>query len=354
MEKRILSSVLISLSVVLVAAAFIPISNSVIPSAKAETLSFLTNVVSIDLSKYNTTLVSDQKPLDVVNAENQEEVRYLLNTTSGSSLDVTCLFNNGTIAWCTIYAHNGAPVYSNMRSIDTLSQANAILSKYQAFTGSSRFQAMSDLLAKATIVGGNASLEMGAMKLMVISEGSTQQYIWTQTYDGITGPAFSLEFVNGSLETFNDQQSLFSIGQFALNISKDQAIKIALDRAKNFSWAVGSDLSTATVVTNFTILTSPVQSQLTLQPRENSTLYPYWRVDLYLDKVYDGCVNDLAVGIWADSGNIEYIRALGFGGIPAGDEQTRSGISPNALSIVIVVAIAAALTIAVIIRKKLR
>ncbi|NLE05647.1 MAG: hypothetical protein GX638_12730 [Crenarchaeota archaeon] len=51
-----------------------------------------------------------------------------------------------------------------------------------------------------------------------------------------------------------------------------------------------------------------------MQSRDDSTLYPFWRVELYLDKVYAGGVGSIAVGIWADTGEIRYCNALSYGG----------------------------------------
>jgi hypothetical protein len=42
--------------------------------------------------------------------------------------------------------------------------------------------------------------------------------------------------------------------------------------------------------------------------QEGVALIPYWEVTLYLDKVYLGGINRLAVGIWADTGEVRRIR----------------------------------------------
>jgi hypothetical protein len=40
------------------------------------------------------------------------------------------------------------------------------------------------------------------------------------------------------------------------------------------------------------------------------TLIPYWYVTLYLDRIYAGGVNSIAVGIYADTGEVASIQAL--------------------------------------------
>jgi len=43
---------------------------------------------------------------------------------------------------------------------------------------------------------------------------------------------------------------------------------------------------------------------------QNLKLIPYWYIILYLDKVYPGGVNRIAVGVWADTGTVDQIRTL--------------------------------------------
>ncbi|MCW4010638.1 MAG: hypothetical protein NWF05_08465 [Candidatus Bathyarchaeota archaeon] len=353
MNTKTICSTLMVLTLVAMTATCIPPVNSVEFNAQDETLSFLKDVVKLDISKYNISLISDQNPVNVINSENQEEIRYLLKNTD-NTIDTTCLFNNGALVWCTMYVHNGSPFYTEVPSSSVIEYAEAILGRYYTLTGLSRFQAMKELLSKVTITEDVATYRSDSAKLLVFSDGNTQQFSWTNISSGIDGPIFSLEFVNGTLETFNDQQSLFSIGKFTVNISQANAINLAMEEAKHFSWKVGSDLATAQEVTQFTVLNDPVQSQLSLQPRDNSTLYPYWRIDLYLDKVYAGGVSSIAVGIWADTGTIDYIKALSYGGIPntgVDSQQTGTPIN-NILLLLIVCAIILSSAVAFVLKRK--
>jgi hypothetical protein len=86
------------------------------------------------------------------------------------------------------------------------------------------------------------------------------------------------------------------------------------------SWTVGLDSSNSTEIKDFKVLNSPVQAQLGMNIRGDYA-YPYWRVDLYLDKVYPGEVSSIAVGIWADTGDVIYCQELSYG---AGAPQTPS------------------------------
>jgi hypothetical protein len=131
-----------------------------------------------------------------------------------------------------------------------------------------------------------------------------------------------------------------------------QAIDIAKQYVQNYSYTLDNGLT----VKGFNV--TSIQAGLNTNPRENSTtIYPYWSVQLNLDKVYPGNVWQLSVGIWADSGTVFLCQPIGFGGSPpaATPEQTQSQpqslISPIDLSIV-AGTIATIVAIAVIIVKK--
>jgi hypothetical protein len=58
-----------------------PLSQAAASAPKDNALTFLADVVSLDLPKYNVTLVSDRAPYNVANGVGQEEVRYKLENS---------------------------------------------------------------------------------------------------------------------------------------------------------------------------------------------------------------------------------------------------------------------------------
>jgi hypothetical protein len=90
-----------------------------------------------------------------------------------------------------------------------------------------------------------------------------------------------------------------------VNISQDQAIQIARNAVNTFTWnASGVQIS------NFTVLQQPVSAVFFPKPRTGLALFPYWYITLYLDKVYPGGVNSIAVGVWADTGQVASIQTV--------------------------------------------
>ena len=101
-----------------------------------------------------------------------------------------------------------------------------------------------------------------------------------------------------------------------------------MNAAKDILWNVNSE-----EINNFTILDDPMRTELNMQARQPLTLYPQWRVDLSLDKIYPGGVSSITVGIWADTRTINYAQELSYGGsIP---EFPSTTILPLVLSTVL-------------------
>jgi hypothetical protein len=87
---------------------------------------------------------------------------------------------------------------------------------------------------------------------------------------------------------------------------------------ENYSWNVNMGDENQITVTDFNIVGV---SETTLQIGNYATkdesrygdpliLYPNWHVKLYFDKLYPGRVYGLAIGIWADTGEVNDIRTL--------------------------------------------
>jgi hypothetical protein len=82
-------------------------------------------------------------------------------------------------------------------------------------------------------------------------------------------------------------------------------------------------------------------------------MYPYWSIDLYLDKLYPGNVNRISLAIWADTGEVIYSAPLSFGGVPPPDQNTslqtqqNEAVAPSVNTGLIIVAMASATIIAI-------
>ena len=96
-------------------------------------------------------------------------------------------------------------------------------------------------------------------------------------------------FRNGTFAAFSQDRSYYKIGGTDVNLSKEEAIALALRHAKDLTW----ELPDGTKVTEFTIIENKIGAKLLTKTREPLTLYPYWLVILPLDKMYLGFITQI-------------------------------------------------------------
>ena len=229
----------------------------------------------------------------------------------------------------------------------------ATLEGYQKFTGEN-FQVMTNALTNIDCAQ-NITKILGNVKLIVQNNNNSYTEVsFKQTYNGADYTGMSFVFKNGQFCSFMDDRSQWIIGNTDVNISQTQAINIALQCAQNYSYT----LDNGAVVKGFNV--TRIEAGLNTYPRNNSTIiYPYWSVQLYLDKTYPGNVYGLTFGIWADSATVFLSQPLGVegdlsaNGAPTGtalQSQGQSGFSMLDISAIIVVL--AAFIIGIVIVKK--
>jgi DNA-binding transcriptional ArsR family regulator len=272
-----------------------------------EVFTFLEDVVHLNMTKYYATLVSNTVEYrSVLGGIAEETLKYSL-THNEDKLDVTFRFRNNTLFRYSLYVLEGSPLYTQPQPTNVLDMAKGLLDRYENYTGVSYVQEMRYLLETVDVIK-DMTTTSGNVKLNISTEGDDVEIQWIYTSNGIDFQAKSVgfSFDNGFLETLDDGWFLFKVGSTDVNVSKEEAINIATNYAKNFSWNVDG-----VEVTDFNILEDPVSADLVPHVREEPlVLIPYWYVTLYLDKVYPGNVNRIAVGLWADTAEVNYCKAL--------------------------------------------
>jgi len=339
------------------------VHSSKVPSAKERALTFIEGVIQPDMSKYNVTLVDDivGQPL-IQTSETQESVTYHLDN-NGSGPDIICLFINNVLTSAGLsvnaaFVHSPSAeesltlLYRNP-STNLTDETIGLLERYQTYT----IENLSDMIAALANVDAtqNVTKTSGDIKLTVqnIPLETTISLKYTFNDTEYTGVSFT--FRNGQFYSFMDDRSRWVIGNTDVNIDKSQAIDIAKRYAESYSYTLDNGVA----VKGFNV--TSIQAATNFYPRDNSTtIYPYWSVQLNLDKVYPGNVWQLSVGIWADSGTVFLCQPIGFGGggsptgtqTPASSQQPQSGIPSVDLVIVAVVAAAVAIISILAIRRQ--
>jgi DNA-binding transcriptional ArsR family regulator len=279
--------------------------------APAKVLAFLQDVVHFDMTKYQAALSSNTVEYRTDLGGIVEEILKYTLTSNGSKVDVTLRFRNNTLSRYYLYVLEGAPFYSQLQPNSVLDVAKGLLERYQEYSGASYLETMRNMLDTANQFN-NFETTSNNMKLIISTEGNKVKMQWIYTTNNIDFQAKSLVLSfddYGFLEILSDDWPLFTVGSTEVNISQDEAINIATDYAKDFSWIVNGE-----EINNFTLLSEPVTVELFPHSREEEplALIPYWYVTIHLDRVYPDRVDRLAVGLWADTGEVSTCQTLSW------------------------------------------
>ena len=322
MRKRfwlILAAVIVATVILITswAASTLPLS----PDFPAEltvqekALLVLTDVVGLDIAKYNCELSSyfSEYPDDYGGLV-REDLMYTLEL-AGSKMQIDLRFVNKTLWSVNLYSYNNSMLsahYVKQLPNGILDATKVILQRLQIFSDASYIQEMlSTMDTVADINSVNATI--GNLKRQVIvntelvyrnatsnyTSTSTSIYFMYTLNDADSPKSVSVHFRDGALTGFGDGWKLFTVGSEIVNITREEAISIAREQANN----------STTDPLNFG--NRPVRADLHMLPREPFTLYPFWFVELPLDYP-NSKITGWQVGIWADTGKIEYSHPTGI------------------------------------------
>ena len=147
----------------------------------------------------------------------------------------------------------------------------------------------------------------GNLKLQITVTGSSAEYLWMYSENGVDFSAKSLRmtFNNGVLIALTDGYFLFTIGNTNLNINSAQAEVIAKTYVENMTWTING-----TQINGFSV-NCTVSSEMLPHPHSDSVaLVPYWYVVLELGQTYAGGFDRASVGVWADTGEVADVQLL--------------------------------------------
>lgn len=331
----------------------VPTARSEESTAETKTLAYLTEVVGLDLSQYTVTGGIVKFPTGHSNSINnywkEENVDYRLNATN-SQLTATFNFQNGIIEFCFITIQQGLPIYSQQPSAGSLEATKTFLQRYQNYASkyydvdTSYIQPMRDSLSNLAELKPTVSIEGNTKLQVTISEDIQVQ--WTYTVNDIELPnkQVVLDLSGGTFRSFRDTWSLYTIGTTSA-ISKDDALKLALEAANNYDISfVSEDNSVQKIKPDLT--NSTYDSWLTMMPRDSPTLYPLWRFQIrFQEPLYD--VVGLEIGVWGDTKEISYCESYGYLGTQQPTIQPTES-NPMSFDTALIVTVVAVVTITVL------
>ena len=268
--------------------------------------SVLRDVAQIDTNQYKITLLSNTLEYRSDFKVAEEVLKYSL-TNSQSNLDVDFRFRDNHLSRYQLTQIESTPIYAQTQPSDVLQIAKDTLNRYKAYSGDVYLEDMSNLIATVNQTE-NTAVTAGNMKLQITLSGDTVEFLWMYTEKGVDFSAKSLRmtFENHVLTAMTDGYFLFTVGNTNLSVSQDQAVKIAQNYVRTLTWTIDNKQ-----VSGFNTLDQPVSVQLVSHPRNDSVaLVPYWYVELRLDKVYSGGINEVTVGVFADTGQVADVQML--------------------------------------------
>lgn len=335
-------------------------------SAPNEALAFLEDVTNLEMNNYNATLdIYDVRYPSQLHGLAQENVVYILESKE-SKIHAVFAFVNKTLFHCGLFMPEGEPIYSQSQSKNVLEVADGVLQRFQTYSRASGkvdrrdFDGMRNILNTVNKIE-DAEIKLDNMKLEVIcGEDDFTALKWMFTLDDVDFPGVTMEFQKGTFCGLGDNWRIYKVGSADVNVSREEAIQIAMDYVEDFSWEASTDNGTMIEVTDFKVVEEPMPIELiTTRSREPFTLYPCWQIELYLDDIYPGLVNRISLAIWADTSEVISCIPLSFGGVPpdqtTDDEPQPANSITSSIGIVLPVATASIIAIAlvaVVIKKK--
>jgi len=311
----LLASVVIGiiLGTVIVSSEMPSASPSADSTEQNKALVFIKNVLPIDSSQYNITFrppfssnTSEPSGLKIMDSESAIETYSL--ETKDSSLTFICSFYEEALYQCQLAVNKGSIITGQSYS-NTTQAAKSFLEKYQAYShlDSTEMIAMLanvDATQNQTVAAGDLKLTVTHKDLTGTAFGDSVNFRWVRIIHGCEYLLIDAQFRDGVFAGFIDHRLRYTVGDTTVNVSKEQAIMIALDAVKNYSYRMSGDW----VVTGFKVVESKITANLMPTVKEGNVLYPAWSVTLPLNGTWPGSVTELLVGIWAGSGEVYLVH----------------------------------------------
>jgi len=302
-------------------------SSSEIP-VQDKAVSVMTDVVGLDMAKYNIELTHNivTQP-EIYGGLVREELTYNIEA-DGSKALVDCTFINKTLTRFYMYPLEGSLLYAQPLSADKLTATKTLLERYQTYMGASYLQEALNILDTVNEIK-TTNVTMDNLKLIIRESDSHLDLMWWYTINGADFPSgLSVEFANGKLKGFSDYTSFYRLGSADVNISREEAIQTTKEMAKDYTTLnVSTGNGDYTEVT-LNLTEEHMTVELQIGNREPFTFYPLWYVRLYAEQAIGG-TDGFQAGIWADTGEIAYSQLTGHHGVVPIEDPSNQSSTPS-------------------------
>jgi hypothetical protein len=349
------------------------IANSANTSTKEKLPVFLSEVIGLDLTKYNKTNegYSVSYPSEFGGLVKREQTSFKLESKS-SNISAAGIFDNGLVFWIYFYPINGSMIYSKQPSTDALDESKNIFQRYHTFCQRYNIDCshvatainMCDQLPTSTSTksSGNinqmkdfipANITQNNMKLL--TKQTSIRFDYTVNDVDVPNKCIVMNFGYNTF-TFSDTWNLYGIGSLSA-LSKEEVTNLAFIVAKNYSltleiggkpdWSkMRSDVGLSMILGqtyNNSAGDDTHYVNVGNATRHPLMLYPLWQTIFYFSEPI-GNVDGIQVGIWGDTKEVAYCDVYGFLG-SSGQTSTSPDQSPTALLNEVVIALVLAVAI---------
>lgn len=291
--------------------------------ATREVLDFLRDVVQIDLSRYEVKLSSVYTNYwPELGGICEKSGTYTLDSTGivdstgqcGTSLlEVYFRLWDGKVVNCDFEEKSRGPALYTEQPVTDLQEATSgILQRYQIYTADEQITQMKQLLDTVDVTSNSTkTADNLSIKILVDGTANKTYLTWGNMLNGADYSRLKIVFQDGQFCRFYDDRSFYKLGSSEVNISKEEAIDIALKHVESFSYTYKNQKITLTSenIDKNLISTQPNFLNKTIP----MVKYPCWIVNLGLDDLYPGDIAFIKVMIWADTGEVISAEALGYG-----------------------------------------
>jgi hypothetical protein len=381
------AKIVLGIVLMLLSCAFLQICQASEETSKDTYQSFLANVLSIDLTKYNIEKsgYGVSHPPITGGLIESETLSYTLSSPQGQ-VNTWCVIENGVIMGLRVnaVAKSGPIIYSQPQATNTIDAAKNFLEKLKTF--STEVYHVDNLYieqAKLSLNNENAQAPVqkteGNMQLTISPTSYDATFKWNYVQNGkvIPNKSISIEIVNNSVSWFADFWSRFSVINTNI-ISEEEAKAYAFLKVQEYNVTLASFQGENVVPVHF----KPDWSHMTYEAnlswapgnaanadplaintynsstvRDPLTLYPMWHFVFYFNKPI-GNVVGFEANVWADTKELEMCREYGYlGSLPttAPQQQQNTQLLPlYAISIIVGILTAIAISLLIVKKRKVR
>lgn len=299
--------------------------NLVVPNNNATAISFIKDVIGLDINKYVPTIRYNDVGVDA--STTSEFMQISLKDGSADYALADAKFTNASLNSFDL----DLSTFSSWPSQNSYDAAKVFMERYRAWTGDSEVDIMLNQL-NGVGYAKNTTSQIGDIAFKMTVDPYQITCEWNYNFGGVdyTGITLNIQNFTGAHTpiNFQDDRATTKIGSTTVAISQSQAVNIAEQYVKTaFTYPLQRS--------NGTILVTglkPANTTATINTatRRDGALYPCWDLHVLLDREYSGSVDAVNVRVWADNGAVFSARTESIYDSPS-YSPTFLGLSPLSL-----------------------